>query len=162
MIYDGLEARNRYRGLSKGLDVLFDWLDDNDPSKLPLGKTQILGDKVFANVMEAKTRKPEDAQFEAHHKYMDVQIDLEGCERFMTTAGEVVPTGAFDEATDGGYCQAAPDNHDLLEGSLGQGRFVIFMVGEPHMPNLVAGGQEVGPIKNICFKVLGDRLWDGA
>ena len=39
MIYDGLEARGLYRGLSKGLDVLIDWLDEHDVHELPLGKT---------------------------------------------------------------------------------------------------------------------------
>lgn len=160
MIYDGLEAMGLYRGLSKGLDVLIGWLDGNDPAELPLGKTQILGDKVFANVMDAKTRKFEDARFEVHHKYLDVQVDLEGYEHFMTTPGQVVPAGDFDEAADKGYCHTAEGNHDLLEGSLEQGRFAIFMIGEPHMPNLVPEGQEVGPIKKICFKVLGDQFWD--
>ena len=78
MIYDGLEARGLYRGLSKGLDVLIDWLDEHDVHELPLGKTEILGNKVFANVMDAKTRRFEDARFETHRKYMDVQVDLEG------------------------------------------------------------------------------------
>lgn len=160
MIYDGLEVRYLYRGLSKGLDVLIDWLDENDPATLPLGKTQILGDKVFANVMDAKTRRFEDARFEVHRKYMDVQIDLVGHEDFMTTPGKVIPAGEFDEPADKGYCHEAPENHNLLKGSLEQGRFAIFMIGEPHMPNLVPEGQEVGPIKKICFKVLGDQYWD--
>ena len=28
------------------------------------------------------------------------------------------------------------------------------------MPNLVCEGNEVGPIKKICFKVVGDQFWD--
>ena len=162
MIYDGLEARGLYRGLSKGLDVLIDWLDEHDVHELPLGKTEILGNKVFANVMDAKTRRFEDARFETHRKYMDVQVDLEGFERFMTTPGETVPAGEFYVAADKGYCHEAPGNTNLLEGSLDQGRFVVFMVGEPHMPNLVPEGTEPGPIKKICFKVISDQYWDEA
>ena len=56
MIYDGLDVIERYRGLSRGLDVLIDWLGKNDPKDLPLGKTEIDGSRVFANVMEAKTK----------------------------------------------------------------------------------------------------------
>ena len=70
MIYDGLSALGLYRGLSRGLDVLIDWLDGNDPASLPIGRTEILGDKVFANVMNARTRTPEDARFETHRRYM--------------------------------------------------------------------------------------------
>lgn len=160
MIYDGLENIGLYKGLTKGLDVLIDWLGHNDPSKLPVGKNEILGQKVFANVQNAKTRTFEDARFEVHHKYMDVQIDLEGYEDFMTTPGETVPAGDFDDATDKGYCHEAPGNDNLLQGTLQHGRFVVFMIGEPHMPNLVPQGEEVGPIKKICFKVVGDEYWD--
>ena len=147
MIYDGLDAIGLYRGLSRGLDVLIDWLGENDPADLPLGKTCIDGERVYANV-------------ETHRKYMDVQVDLEGAESFKTTPGATVPAGDFDEATDKGYCHEAPENHDLLDGTLEGGRFVVFMIGEPHMPNLVCEGNEVGPIKKICFKVVGDQFWD--
>lgn len=160
MIYDGLDKIGLYRGLTKGLDVLIDWLGKNDPAQLPVGKTQILGDKVYANVQNAKTRTFEDARFEVHHRYMDVQIDLDGYEDFKTTPGETVPAGDFDEAADKGYCHEAPGNDDLLSGTLEHGRFVVFMIGEPHMPNLVPAGKEVGPIKKICFKVVGDEFWD--
>lgn len=47
MIYDGLDVIERYRGLSRGLDVLIDWLGKNDPKDLPLGKTEIDGSRVF-------------------------------------------------------------------------------------------------------------------
>ena len=72
--------------------------------------------------MNASTKYEKDARFETHRKYMDVQIDLEGC--------------------------------------LAGGRFAVFMFGEPHMPNLVTPGSEPGPIKKICFKVVGDQVWD--
>lgn len=160
MIYDGLGAIERYRGLFRGLDVLIDWLGANDPADLPLGKTQIDGERVFANVMNASTKYEKDARFETHHKYMDVQIDLDGAECFKTTPGATVPAGDFDEAADKGYCHAAEGNHDLPEGTLAGGRFVVFVVDEPHMPNLACAGREPGPIKKICFKVVADEFWD--
>ena len=98
--------------------------------------------------------------YDSNRKYMDVQIDLEGAECFKTTPGETVPAGEFDVEGDKGYCHEAPGNDDLLDGTLEGGRFAVFMIGEPHMPNLVVPGQEVGPIKKICFKVVGDQYWD--
>ncbi len=159
MIYDGLEAIGLYRGLSRGLDVLIDWLGDHDVADLSLGRTDILGDRVFANVMDARTRAAEDARFEVHRRYMDVQIDIEGTESFRTTPGEVMADGAFDVAGDKGYCHAAPGNEDFLEGALGPLRFAAFVIGEPHMPNLVAEGAQVGPIRKVCFKVVGEKFW---
>lgn len=103
MIYDGLDVIERYRGLSRGLDVLIDWLGKNDPKDLPLGRTEIDGSRVFANVMEAKTKRREDARFEFHHRYADVQIDLEGEERFFTTPGATDVTVEYDETADKGH-----------------------------------------------------------
>ncbi len=159
MIYDGLDAIGRYRGISRGLDVLIDWLAKNDPATLPLGITRIDGDRVYANVMEARTKHLEDARFEVHRRYHDVQIDLEGAERFFTTPGAVKPVEEFDEGTDKGYCLPVPENDDLLEGSLDHGRFALFWVGEPHCPNVVLPGEEPGALRKICFKVLADDYW---
>lgn len=58
MIYGALGDIEEYRGMLKGLDVLIDWLEENDPAKLEVGSHPILGDKVFANVM-APTTRPE-------------------------------------------------------------------------------------------------------
>lgn len=160
MIYDGLEVLDRYRGLYRGLDVLIEWLGTHNITELPVGKHEILGNKVYANVMNAQTRTLEDARYEVHHRYMDVQVDVTGQESFRTTPGRTVELEPFDEATDKGYCKVAPDNTDELEGTLDRGHFAIFVVDEPHMPNLVCENDEVGPLKKICFKVLDDRFWD--
>lgn len=160
MIHDGLSAIGRYRGLYKGLDVLIDWLAEADVASLPTGRLEICGNKVYALVQDARTRTYEEARYEVHRRYMDVQVDLVGVERFMVTPGETIPAGDFDEAADKGYCHAALTNDDEIEGSLEKGRFALFVIGEPHMPNLVPAGQEVGPIHKVCFKVLGDEFWD--
>ena len=57
MIYGALGDIEEYRGMLKGLDVLIDWLEENDPAKLEVGSHPILGDKVIANDM-AHTPRP--------------------------------------------------------------------------------------------------------
>ena len=162
MIVDSLKNIDRYRGLSRGLDVLIDWLGSNDPAQLELGKNEIMGDKVYANVMEAKTKKPEDGRYEWHRRYIDVQMDLVNNEHIRVTPGEVVVQTEFDESKDAGFYHAAPGSTDIFEVSLEHNHFAVFMPGEPHMPNLVLPGAEVGPIKKICFKLLADEFWDEA
>lgn len=156
MIYDGLDVIARYRGLYKGLDVLIDWLEHNDPDALPVGSNEIDGKRVFANVMEATTRHAADAQFEAHKKYMDVQIDLEGEECFKTLPGKL----SWDEQVEDDFLLESNDTAGALDGTLAGGRFALFMIGEPHMPTLVMPGSEPSPVKKICFKVVGDQFWD--
>lgn len=160
MIYDGLDAIGRYRGIYRGLDVLIDWLATNSIHELALGKTELCGSKVFANVMDASTKLPADAHYETHRRYMDVQADIEGREAFRTTPGATLPVGEFDVAGDKGYCVAAPGNDDELAGTLDHGRFALFVIGEPHMPNLMCAGDEPGAIRKVCFKLLGDEFWE--
>ena len=57
MICDALENLNRYRGLHKNLETAIDYLTayrvTHDLSDLPLGRTEVDGENVFINVMEA-------------------------------------------------------------------------------------------------------------
>ena len=57
MICDALEHLNRYRGLHRNLDTAIDYLTAyhvaHDLSDLPLGRTEVDGENVFINVMEA-------------------------------------------------------------------------------------------------------------
>ena len=158
MIIDSLDAIRRYQGFSKGIDVLIDWLAHNDPAALPVGSNPIDGDRVFANVMDATTRHEADALYEAHHRYMDVQVDITGVERFKTCLSALDPAGPFDEATDGGLFTARGEE-DALEGVLGPGRFVVFLPDEPHMPTLVPEGAAPARVHKICCKVLSDAYW---
>ena len=57
MICDALEHLNRYRGLHRNLDTAIDYLTAyhvaHDLYDLPLGRTEVDGENVFINVMEA-------------------------------------------------------------------------------------------------------------
>ncbi len=118
MIYDGMAAIGRYRGLYKGLDVLIDWLEQNDYKALPTGRCEILGNKVFGNVMDAKTRTYQNARYEVHHRYMDLQVDVDGVECFKVTPGATRELEPFDEATDKGYhLRGGRASHAQLGGS---------------------------------------------
>lgn len=152
MIYDELAHIDRYRGLWPNLDVLIDWLGDksaDDLAALPLGRNDIAGDDVYANVMEATTRTPADAHHETHRDYMDVQLDLAGREAFKTAAGATTPVQAYDEAGD----FELVDAERSLDGNLDEGHFAIFVAGEPHMPTLEFPGDGPRQVKKVCFKV---------
>lgn len=152
MLYDALENISRYRGLYKGLDVVIDWLENNDLQALPLGRTDILGDKVFINIAEANLRLAESAQYECHKKYIDLQIDLIGSEAFKMCSGGFEWTKPYNEETDGGL----GNGREGCCGRLGDGMFVLFPADEPHMPNLETEDKKV---KKAVFKILRDELF---
>ena len=130
MITDTLQNLPRYRGLHKNLDTAIHWLRHYDPNALPNGRTEVAGDAVFINVMDADLREAEGADFEYHRRYADLQIDLPGGEHWgWAAAGQ--ETKPFDEASDVGFV-AGPEQ---ACGTLGEGRFVLFLPGEPHKPS---------------------------
>lgn len=152
MIYDELAHIDRYRGLWPNLDVLIDWLADKSAEELaalPLGRNEIAGDDVYANVMEATTRKPEDAHHETHRAYMDLQVDLAGREAFKTAAGATTPVQPYDAEGD----FELVDAERSLDGNLDEGHFALFVAGEPHMPTLEFPGDGAQQVKKVCFKV---------
>lgn len=152
MIYDELCHIGRYRGLWANLDVLIAWLEERTAEELaalPTGRVEIAGDDVYANVMEAETRRVEDAHYETHQRYMDVQIDLAGREAFKTAAGAVTLVQAYDDTDD----YELVDAKRSLNGDLSEGRFALFVAGEPHMPTLEFPGDGSQHVKKVCFKV---------
>lgn len=155
MIVDQIAHIDRYRGLQKGLDVLIDWLGAHDFRALETGSHPILGDQVFANVMAPTTRPLSEAHYEVHARYFDVQMDISGREAFKVAQGETVEVTAFDAEQDFGLCDSAA----CIDGDLDEGRFAIFVPGEPHMPTLQFAGDGPQAIKKVCFKVLADEFW---
>jgi YhcH/YjgK/YiaL family protein len=81
MILDQLESLGCYRGISKSLDTAIDYLLTADLKKLANGSHRVDGDRLLANVMTYETKRPGEGKFEAHRKYIDIQVVLEGEER---------------------------------------------------------------------------------
>ena len=153
MICDSMQNLIAYAGCFHGLDILLSWLQENRLEDLPLGRTEIDGDRVFVNVMNAQTRPQEGAEYEVHKRYMDLQLDLEGCERFSVSDFVQYNAKGFDEQADIGV----GSGRSVCEGQLGEGRFALFLAGEPHMPTLCC--QQPEPVKKVVVKILCNEAW---
>ena len=125
MIYGALGDIEEYRGMLKGLDVLIDWLEENDPAQLEVGSHPILGDKVFANVMAPTTRPEAEAHYETHQRYHDLQIDIEGREAFKVATGSLTLVQEFDEKDD----YDLVDSDASIAGDLADDKFALFVAG---------------------------------
>lgn len=130
MICDSLEHLKRYQGLNKNLDTAIDYLQTHDLAALPDGRTEVDGDNVFINMMDATLHSDHGFHPEYHKTYADLQIDITGGEGwgYATAPGEEVGTFTGDI----GF-QNSPD---AVTGSLGEGRFVLFFPGELHKPGV--------------------------
>ena len=84
MICDTLEHLSLYQGFHKNLDTAITFLTACDLNTLPLGRTEVDGENVFINVMDADLREADGAAFEYHRRYADLQIDITGGDMMIT------------------------------------------------------------------------------
>ncbi len=152
MIYDTLDNLERYVELSDNFATAVAFILMNDIEALPMGRTVIDGENVFVNILEAKTEPSESKDFEAHEKYIDLQIPLEGAELFEVAYGETKETKAYNTASDCKFMSGVAS----AAGSLPVGRFAVFLAEEPHKPGIRAQGSK--KIKKAVFKILDDTL----
>lgn len=73
MICDTLEHLTLYQGFHKNLDTAITFLMACDLNTLPLGRTEVDGDTVFINVMDAELHPNEGSHPEYHRIYADLQ-----------------------------------------------------------------------------------------
>lgn len=57
------------------------FLKNNDLSRLEIKRYDIDGDNLYATISEYVTKNEEDARFEAHQKYIDIQYVINGVEQ---------------------------------------------------------------------------------
>ena len=85
MIFDEKKNLDFYRNL--GIEGRYakavDFLKNTDLEALEPGKYEIDGKNVYANVTAYTTIPWEEAKYEAHEHYTDIQYVIEGSERFL-------------------------------------------------------------------------------
>lgn len=148
MIYDKLANMNLYKGLYPNLDLAIDYIANNDLSKLEVGKHEIAGKDVYVSVIELTGKAIATTPFEIHKKYLDIHVDITGCEIIETgDMGHGTET-SFDEGRDFGIveCENKVTTHLCPED------FYICMLDEPHKPACADGTPST--IKKCIFKVL--------
>lgn len=148
MIYDEIVNMKRYRGIAKNLDTAIRFVTNTDLNSLPLGRTEIDGNKVFINVMLTGGADREDLNYEVHRNYMDLQIDLEGTEWIDMGYGRIKLVTSYNEEKDISF----HDAQFSVPCRLGKGMFILCMTGEPHKPGIVQPGLELK--KKCVIKVL--------
>lgn len=145
MIIDAVAHALRYASLSENFATALRFLQETDLAALPLGRTEIDGDRVFVTVYDNYLDRSELA-YEAHARYADIQVVISGAERFALGWNPVL--GEQKPGKDFFYGTA----DTCTENTLTAGQFVIFLPGELHAPGNPAGAP--GPCKKAVIKVL--------
>jgi YhcH/YjgK/YiaL family protein len=135
------------------LGQAFEWLSLPSTLALPYGKHDLAPDRVFALPQGYETKAISEGRLEAHRRYIDIQMIVEGCERmgWAPLAGlpEDVP---FDVDSDLGFYTGPCDWVTVRAGS-----FTIFYPHDAHMPCIhpVEGATQV---RKIVVKVAVETL----
>lgn len=146
MIIDNLANSEKYTCLHKDFKLVFDFLKNNDLSKLECGKHQLRGDEVFFNLQEYETKPTQ--KLEAHKKYIDIQVIAVG-EEYMgyTNIDNTSLSESYDNERDVMFLNGNVDK--LLATNK---NFLIFYPEDAHMPALSVN--EPKKVKKAIFKIL--------
>ena len=131
MIYDKFNNAKLYYAAFPALESAISFAQGFDRSQ-PDGKYEINA-RCFAIVSSYQTERPADRKFEAHRKYIDVQILLAGQERLEFIPAEFGKTvDKYDPQTD---LEFFSTDHTPSAVSLSEGEFVLLLPEDLHKPN---------------------------
>jgi biofilm protein TabA len=146
MILTSIQDLSRYVNVHPNLKTAIDFLQNTDLGALTGEKIEVDGDKVFIKLANTKLLTPEDAKFEVHNKYLDIQIPLSASETFGWGNRKELkaPKGEFDEKKDLLFFADKPTTYVTVL----PGECIIFFPEDAHAP-LVGEGN----IQKVIVKV---------
>lgn len=149
MILDILENAHHYQTLNTGFAKAIEFLSRPDLKELPVDTYEIDGKRIYAMISKDSGRKKEDALLEAHEKYVDIQVVLDGTDTMGWKPKSACqhPTSDYDSEKDVILFKDEPDAW-LATGS---GAFAIFFPEDAHMP-LISSGQ----LHKVVIKIAVD------
>ena len=146
MILDSLENLKNYVSLNPNFKKVVEFIANNKLADLPLGRNEIMGDAVFANVMEVKPRTKDEAPLEIHRRYIDIQIPISADELMGYTPLAELPAPDYIEADDYALYPVGMEARDYF--NVKNDQFVVFFPQDGHAPAITAV-----PLKKVVFKV---------
>lgn len=119
-----------------------------DLSELEVGKYQLVEGEAFAMVSEYDTKEPENAKWEAHHKFIDLQYVIAGEEQMgVLPLAEAVNALEYNEQKDLIFYG---DNEGELHLASPEA-FFLFFPSDVHRPCIKVG--ESAPVKKLVAKI---------
>jgi len=147
MVLDSLAQAHRYTSLHPAFARAFGFLTATDLRSLEQGRHALDGDRLYVLLDHKDGRGREGARLEAHRRYIDIQLTIEGSEEigWRPTAECQLPSGEFDETKDIGFFDDRPTTWLAVR----PGRFAIFFPDDAHAP--LAGR---GLLKKAIVKIV--------
>lgn len=149
MIFDKIDNIGMYRGISDNLNKAVEWIESVQYQRIEEGKHEICGEEVYAVCMEYMTKDPDESKFEAHRKYIDIQMILGNKERMDVSDISLLEISEdYDATKDALFAKGQESCSICLE----PGYFCILFPDDAHMPGINPGVGSV-EVRKIVVKV---------
>ena len=131
MIIDRLEHAAEYESMVPGITAAYERIKELEQAgKLQDGKYELPGKDYFF-VQSGETKSMDVGMFEAHRKFLDVQIILEGAEELAWEELTRLTTGTpYDEERDIEFLEGRKEHHLLVS----EGMFYVVFPHDAHKP----------------------------
>jgi YhcH/YjgK/YiaL family protein len=146
MIFSNISQADRYSAIHPLFPRAFDYIRNNDLFALAPGRYNILGEDLIAIVEHLPGRTREIAKLEAHRRYIDIQMVVDGIEEM----GWKPLADCYNPVSEHSMEKDIRFFHDAAASwiSTPPDHFCIFFPEDAHAP-LVSSGQ----IRKVIFKL---------
>lgn len=146
MIVDVIDNARLYAGVGPRIARALEWMRQTDLGALAPGRVEIDGDRLFALVSDYTSKPRAEGRWEAHRRYLDLQVVAAGVEQVGYAPAATLVAGDY----------IAEKDISWLEGdgsfvTMAPGRFMLLWPGDAHMPGIAAG--EPSPVRKIVMKI---------
>jgi YhcH/YjgK/YiaL family protein len=164
MILDTLANAHCYRPLGKGISRALEYLgkpstarlEPNQPGAQNSLVRPIAGEDVYALVQRYRPHLRQNAFWEAHQRYIDVQCVFEGAEMMGWAPLQAMGVSKPYDA-DRDYIVLEPLRGGIDYGeqffTLSKGMFAIFFPSDAHMPGLAPNDELAADVRKVVVKV---------
>ncbi len=148
MIFGNIKQLDNYSSLSEGIKECFEYAKQHSLLDYKTGTYQLRGENIFVNIVEYETCNKDDRFWEAHRKYIDIHLMLEGSERIDVNFIDELEQKEYKAEDD--FLALAGDNSGSVK--LKDGDFLICFPEDAHMTAIKT--EEKEEIKKAIFKVI--------
>ena len=146
MIIDQIGNARPYHAIHRGFKRAFDYIQELDTAGIAVGRYEIDGENMYALVQQYDTKLKEQALWEAHRRYIDLQFVVQGVEGIGYADIIHLQQGGYDPARD--FLPLHGDG-DLV--TVRSGGFVLLFPQDAHMPGIAIGSP--APVRKVVIKI---------
>ena len=147
MIYAKNKDAPVYRGIHPNLDLALERITPEFLAGVGPERLEIKGGDVYATRFTYETIPAEESFFEAHKKYLDIHIMVDGSEGVEISPPETLAEFDRVEANDF-YAYRGKGNYKLV---LSPGDFLVVFPGDAHRIKMQVDGPKT--VSKVVFKV---------